>query len=393
MTLGRDHILFLDPCLTDGTLDTIRQTGFGTSRIIALDNLFRVTLSGDDILLFDPYVTDTALNTISQTGFGTSGIFALDCLFLMTLGRDHFFFLDPCLTDGTLNTVGQTGFGTSCGMSLNGGFLVSLRNTGLLSADAAGHRLGAGSGIPLMTQSSLAGSAADRADLGLGAGGFGHGMAQCLHFGIHLAVAAAAGMGGVAVLGAGGRCNFDGFFIVMHMIQSGNRLSLGGLTDGAGEKLFAFLVFLSRNRNRTFVPFVTVGAAFSNTASGTGLWIGAGGIFPVVSQCIGIVAHIAVAAGADEGGVAAGNTVRLRYRFLIFVDMGGFRGFFRFCGLGFLGFGYAGFCRLRHFAVALCQYQCCYNQQNHKQTNADDTYQIDFLFHHTPSFYCRLSLS
>ena len=141
------------------------------------------------------FVTDGAMLALGQAGFGAGGCHCRIDHFGVTLGRDNFLSDQNFVTDRAVLAFGQTGFSA-------GGFL------GLV--DHFGVTLGQDN---FLSEQNIA---AYRAVLALGQAGFGaggwhcridhFGVTQRIHIGIDIAVTTArAGVGGVALLGAG-RC-------------------------------------------------------------------------------------------------------------------------------------------------------------------------------------------
>ena len=119
-------------------------------------------------------------------------------------------------------------------------------------------------------------------------------MAECVGISIHIAVAAGASVGRVALLGAGRRGHNS--IVAVFVRQSRDDFRLRLAAAGAGEGLHTGLGF-----RRLLCHFAVV---------------------PCVAKCIGVSIHIAVAAGAGMGGVALFGAGRSSDDSLVAVGMG-----------------------------------------------------------------------
>ena len=119
-------------------------------------------------------------------------------------------------------------------------------------------------------------------------------MTQSVHISIHVAVAAGAGVGRIALGGAGRRR--DNILVSVHMRKHRNDLCLGRTAARAGEGLHTGLGFRRLLRHFAVVPCVT--------------------------QSVHISIHVAVAAGASVRRVALFGARRRCDNILVAVGMG-----------------------------------------------------------------------
>ena len=219
MALGSDYFLCNGNRAADRAVLALGLALGRTGGFHSLVNYFGVTLGGDSLLSNDNRVTDRAVLARSQTGLGTGGFLGSVHHFGMTLGVH--------IAVG----VGIVTAGASVGSE-------ALLGTG-----------GGGDDAPIVMAQSVnsllsnQNFVTDGAMLALGQAGCGTGGCHCridhfgvtqsIHIGIDIAVTTArAGVGGVALLGAG-RCG-DNRIIAVYVPRCPNAVRLGVGTRAGG---------------------------------------------------------------------------------------------------------------------------------------------------------------
>ena len=181
--------------VTDGAMLALGQAGFGAGGCHCRIDHFGVTLGRDNFLSDQNFVTDRAVLAFGQTGFGAGGFLGLVDHFGVTLGRDNFLSDQNFVTDRAVLAFGQTGFGAGGFLGLVDHFGVTLGQDNFLSEQNI-----AAYGAVLALGQAVCGTGGCHCRIDH------FGVTQRIHIGIDIAVTTArAGVGGVALLGAG-RC-------------------------------------------------------------------------------------------------------------------------------------------------------------------------------------------
>ena len=371
MTQSGDLLLRNDPLITDAALLTVGQAGLGAGCGVAVDGDGEVTigsqflgvavaadgagvghdaglgaagLDGDDTFV----VVAQGLGLVSGVavaagGAGVGGVAALgaggsghDGFVAVTQSGDLLLGNNPNQADAALLTVGQAGLGAGCGIAgglrreVAGGLGHDVGTVGFHAADSAVANgiiiaaLGAGVGLFILRNNTTIGVtkscglvssvavAADRAGIGgvaaLGAGGSGHnGLVAVTQSGDLLLrndpLITDAALLTVGQAGPGAGCGFAGN---LHR----------RVADGLGDDGFPIELRIANGAIHDGIIIAALGA-------GVGLFILHNNTTTGVTQGLGLVSGVAVAAGAGIGGVAALGAGRSGDNGLVAMLMGG----------------------------------------------------------------------
>ena len=308
----RNNRLLYERFVTYRALLTLGKTGFGAGCVLAGNYFLGVSCYGNNRLLYERFATYRTLLTLGKTGFGAGCILAGNNFLGVSCYGNNRLLYERFTADGTLLTLGKTGFGAGCCLAGNDLFgVLGCRNIcidfnvttngtgvrGITLFGAGGSRYGCNvimtcscdlfdfEMVAMVAVASL--FTFKRAGRSGSLYPFAIAMTESYCVVIHFNISASAGIGGVALLGAGRRSY--NFFEVVRIGFNGTALFANALMGSiaVGRRILDLFPLAKAVSGSCYV-IINVGRA-TGTGVGSITLLGAGGrsysSFVAVAKC------------------------------------------------------------------------------------------------------------